>query len=417
MEIVQLRGRIKIMLFFESVHKVLRKGKESVLWLIHYFQYRNPTVLFTSFEGQYNDNPKYISEELHKLDKNIKIIWATSWKGKDPVPEYVTAVPYYSIPFQIALARSQVLVDNVIGYRWRLGGAENGRIKKKLQFKNQLNISTWHGTPIKKIGRHEYGLREGIGFISSCDYMISGCRYTQDCLTKAFYPISVRLTGTPRNDILVNSLSEKQKSEIKKKLGLPIDKRIILFAPTFRKSSEYSGTKQISEIDIPRLIDMITKKITHEDCVFVYRVHHTVLKELGKQDSVENSKGLIFDGNKHDDMAEYLAVTDVLVTDYSGSIFDFALTGRPCFLYTPDKDHYINEERGIYISLDDLPYPYAEKLDDFYKLIEKYDDFVAKRQIDEFNQCIGNAETGHASETIAKAIIKYIETGKKENLL
>ena len=403
--------------FFESVHEVLRRGKERVLWLIHFFQYRNPTVLFTSFEGQYNDNPKYISEELHKLDNNIKIIWATSWKGKDSVPEYVKSIPYCSFAFQVASVRSHVLVDNVIGYRWRFAQVENCGIKKKLQFRNQLNISTWHGTPIKKIGRHEYGLKDGIGFISSCDYMISGCRYTQDRLTEAFYPIPVRLTGTPRNDILVNGLSEKQIIRIKEKLGLPDDKKIILFAPTFRKSSVYSGMKQMSEIDIPRLIGLVTENITHEDCVFVYRVHHTVLKELEKEKIAGNLNGLIFDGNKHDDMAEYLAVTDVLVTDYSGSVFDFALTGRPCFLYTPDKDHYINEERGTYIPLEDLPYPHAVKLEDFYQLIEEYDESIARHRIDEFNQRIGNAETGQASETIAKGIIKYINTGKKENLL
>ncbi len=77
--------------------------------------------------------------------------------------------------------------------------------------------------------------------------------------------------------------------------------------------------------------------------------------------------GKVINGNLHDDMAEYLAVADALITDYSGSVFDFALTGKPGFLYTPDKDHYINDERGVYLELEQLPYDSA--IDD-----EKYAD-------------------------------------------
>lgn len=401
------------MAFFDNFHKVTQKGKDLLLWVMSNFQYSCPTVLFTSFEGQYNDNPKYISEQLHKLDKHIRIIWAKSWKGKDSMPAYVKIVPYYSIAFQIASVRSHVLVDNVVGYRWRFAKFGDVHIKKRMQFKNQLNISTWHGTPIKKIGRHEYNLQDDIGFISSCDYLIAGCRYTQERLSEAFSPIPVRLTGTPRNDILVNGLSKKQKSDLKNRLGLPEEKSIILFAPTFRKSSVYSGSKQMEEFDIPRIIGLVTNYITHKECIFVYRVHHTVLKELKRLDVSEKLAGQVFDGNIHDDMAEYLAVADVLITDYSGSIFDFALTGRPCFLYTPDRENYINDERGTYIPLEFLPYPYADTTNELYDNIKNYKSNGSRERIVEFNKKIGNTETGHAAKDIAEYIVSFMKNGEK----
>ena len=252
-------------------------------------------------------------------------------------------------------------------------------------------------------------------FVTSTDFLISGCTYTKERLSHAFYPIPVIKSGTPRNDLLVNSF-EINTIGLKRKLNLPIDKRIVLFAPTFRNSIEYSGIKQMEGFDIERICQSLHTSLSG-NWVFVFRVHHEVLKKINTSQIAEKYPGLVFDGNLHDDMAEYLAVTDVLITDYSGSIFDYALTGKPGFLYTPDRDRYINEERGTYISMDELPYPHAIELEDFYRLIDQFDEKTAMDRITEFNQRIGNAETGHASETIARAIITFINSGKKENLL
>jgi len=384
--------------------------------LLSHFRFKTPTVVFKSFGGQYNDNPKYISEKLHEIRPDIRIVWISSDKSDNSFPDYVRKIPSCGWDYINYTCRAQVIVDNMTGIRGNTRAKYSSVYERIVKSPHQFNVSTWHGTPIKRIG---LDTKENSGqhyFITSCDRLIAGCKYTEEKLQQAFFPLSVQAIGTPRNDILVANLPNEQKQQIKFKLGLPLDKKIVLFAPTFRDSIEYSGVAQIHNLNIKRVSDSLRAKFGGE-WVFVFRVHHEVLKKINTRHIAEQYPGLVYDGNLHDDMAEYLAVTDALITDYSGSIFDYALTGKPGFLYTPDKDYYINEERGTYISLDELPYPHAVELDDFYRLIENYDEKTAIQRITEFNQRIGNVETGHAAETIARAIIKFIETQKKENLL
>jgi CDP-glycerol glycerophosphotransferase len=138
-----------------------------------------------------------------------------------------------------------------------------------------------------------------------------------------------------------------------------------------------------------------------------------VLKKIDVDAVTATYPGVVLDGNQHDDMAEYLSVTDALITDYSGSVFDFALTGKPGFLYTPDKEHYIKDERGVYISLDELPYPHAVTAEALYELIEQYDPEASQKRIADFNEKVGNSEFGNAAEKVALCISKYLETNNK----
>ena len=373
------------------------------------------TVFFQSFGGQYNDNPKYISEKLHDLRPEFHIVWAISpdkCNTKD-IPEYVLRVDMNSNDYINYISKSQVLVDNMTGMRGSVRRKDSKGIKWLLSSKRQLNISTWHGTPIKRIGLDMKEAFSLSAYITSSDYLIAGCRYTQEHLSKAFAPINVICCGTPRNDILVKGLDDAQKRDLKIKLRLPVDKRIILFAPTFRDTSEYSGIFQMEKFDIGRILKTFQNKFGDE-WVFVFRVHHEVLKKINAETISNKYAGMVISGNTHDDMAEYLAVSDALITDYSGSVFDYTLTGRPGFLFTPDKDHYLNDERGVYIPIEELPYPYAVDLEAFYQLIEDYQEEEALERINKFNIRVGNAEGGNASEFLARKIIKFIETGEKE---
>lgn len=395
-------------------------GKERIERLLFQFfrwvPFRNKTVLFKSFGGQYNDNPKYISEMLHQMSPDTRIVWIISDKCKDVVPEYVTTIPYHGLKYYYYTGRSNVVVDNITGIR---GGIEESYSKFFLwtmKSKHQLNIATWHGTPIKKIGLDTKELKEKKYYLTSADFMISGCKYTQEHLAKAFFPIPVINSGTPRNDLLVKKMSFENLYRLKSKLNLPYDKKIILFAPTFRNNVEYSGVKQMQEFDIKKIVSLFEHKFGGE-WIFVFRVHHEVLKKIDTDTLVRNNPLYLFDGNEHDDMAEYLAVTDVLITDYSGSIFDFALTGKPCFLYTPDKEHYITDERGVYIPLEELPYPHSTEIDELYQLIEQYDEDVSHKRIQAFNLLIGNSEIGNAAEKITNIICDFIKCGRKENIL
>ena len=102
-------------------------------------------------------------------------------------------------------------------------------------------------------------------------------------------------------------------------------------------------------------------------------------------------------------MQELLLISDVLITDYSSSIWDFSLTGKPAFLFTPDLDAYTGE-RDFYTPIDSWPYPYSEDMDGFVKLIEAYDAQASEEKIRAHHQKLGNCESGAAAKACADRI-------------
>lgn len=383
-----------------------------------YFCYRvspiiKNSVYFSSFNGMYSDNPKYISLKLHELAPEIKILWAVSDDCRDVLPEYVTPVRV-GLPIADRLRFScQVAVDNYMGITIPCGPAVFKYIKWMAKRKGQLTISTWHGTPLKKMGLDDVGsmakLSKERQLLS--DFVVAGCRFTADVLTKTVQrtPYPTYLTGTPRNDILCG-IDTVDTESLKNRLKLPHDKKIMLFAPTFRDNVEQSGISQVNMLDVERVLDQCACRFGG-DWVFVLRVHNLVLQAI---DTAKYETAFIIDGNKGDDMAEYLACADVLLTDYSSSMFDFALTGRPCFLFAPDREHYEKRERGFYMSYDALPFPASYTGGELLEKIKTFDKESYKQKIAKFLAAIGDAEDGRASERITRCIIHFIRTGEKK---
>lgn len=375
-------------------------------------------AFFCSFEGMYNDNPKAISEKLHEAAPNFPIYWAISNKCNEKLPNYIHVVKYGSIRCWYLAACSKVVVDNYIGMR--SFAAKAGSIKNKFQIllcrkrKDQLCISTWHGTPLKKIGFHVLPNHIQIKMTNyTCtDYVVAGCEYTKNCFNEAYkYCVPVRMYGTPRNDILFNGNIDK--FHLKKKLGLPHDKKIVLFAPTFRDNVAMSGVFQMQSINFSELFNALKNRFGGE-WIFVVRVHHEVMKQINTDKlSLKYGKNRIADGNIGDDMAEYLICTDILITDYSGSMFDFALIGKPCFLFSPDLEHYKNIERGFYMNYGNLPFPVADNSNELVNNIINYDAEQYKNNVKEFIDHIENIEDGYASQRIVNDILHFIKTGKK----
>ena len=375
-------------------------------------------VYFCSFEGMYNDNPKAISKKFHETAPDIPIYWAVSDKCKELLPDYIHKVRYGTVYCWALAACARVVVDNYVGMRFYIVSVTN--IKDRLQNlfcrkrKQQFCVSTWHGTPLKKIGIDALtGDKKNMVCHSCTDYVVVGCEYTRDRLVDAYRNcVLVRMYGTPRNDILFNCSINS--SYLKKKLSLPINKKIVLFAPTFRSDVAMSGILQMSTIQFDKLFDVLERKFGGE-WAFVARVHHAVMQEINTEElSQKYGRERIIDGNLGDDMAEYLACTNVLITDYSGSMFDFALTKRPCFLFSPDREHYENVERGFYLDYDSLPFPKSCTAEELVKNIASFDKIRYGQEIEKFLEDIGNVEDGHASERVVADILHFMETGKKE---
>ncbi len=386
----------------------------NILYSLYYifFGKIQDVVLFNSFNGQYNDNPKYISEKLFVLAPKTKIFWVRTNKSHEIFPPYVHVVNLYSKEYMKLIYTARVVVDN--GNGTRSGNCLKTALLDNIKFfiinrkkKGQLNISTWHGTPLKRIAMDEPYASQKYNYYCCSNYILSGCRYTTEKLKSAFQnKVRIKEYGTPRNDLLVKN--DKDKNEIRKKLGLPSNKKIILYAPTFRNNVEDSGLTQMKSIDFNRLHCELEQKFGDE-WVFVYRVHNLVLNIIDRY-SFPVSKMEIIDGNLHDDMTEYLYCCDILITDYSGSMFDFAITQKPCFLFTPDIDYYKSVERGFYMNIEDLPFPLCINIDELYNKIRNFNESEYKNRIGVFMKTIGNLESGRASEKVVYDILSHIKS-------
>ena len=95
------------------------------------------------------------------------------------------------------------------------------------------------------------------------------------------------------------------------------------------------------------------------------------------------------------------------------SMFDFALTKKPCFLFVPDLDHYTNDERGMYIDFNTLPFPSGISIEDFFERIRKFNYTAYREKIEKYLESINNIERGEASFLIAKDIVNHIKETKQ----
>lgn len=370
------------------------------------------TVFFQSFHGQYNDNPKYVSEELHRRNPNVKIAWAIKDGRPETFPDYVALVPIDSPAYTKYISRAQVVVDNYVGCRSSFLKSNNvfRRAICKLRAKHrkgQFCLSTWHGNPLKCIALDEpqYKQADFSKAYLCTDVLLANDQPTADAFRTAFLwrkPLS--LLGMPRNDLLF--CDQQSREKIKSKLGLSLDKHYVLYAPTFRKSIEMSGLYQLEQLDIGRLLDTLSKTFGGE-WEFIFRSHNEVMKSISQNRNINNKK--IINGNQYEDMAEYLVCADVLITDYSGSMFDFSITHRPCFLYTPDLKSYAGKERGFYEDIYAFPFPLAIEADTLIKNINEFDTESYKIAVDELLKKRGCVENGKSAKLVVDEIEKHIQ--------
>lgn len=379
--------------------------------------------VFSSFGGYYSDNPKYISIELHNNYPDIQQVWLLKKEFYRNTPEYITKVDIDSLAAAYWKGKAEVIIDNVYGGR-EISITEKDKnfirlIKIRVLLflsnkKKQPVITNFHGSAFKFAGRDIVGSKQK-NFICPNTYLLlsndfSCCVYEH--LT--FGNVPIQLLGYPRNDILFNLSVDRAK--LKEKLGISANKKVILLAPTFRSDSQdglhekniyRSGINQLNSLDLPSLFATLQNKFGGE-WTLVCRFHYHVEKMIDWNMICDRYDGQIIRGNLGDDMAEYLAVSDILLTDASSSMFDFAVTNRPCVLYFPDWKEYGSKERGFYIPIEELPFPLAANFDDLQNVLSNWKDNEYQAKIKNMKEYLGYADDGNA----AKRNVEYI-IGKK----
>lgn len=257
--------------------------------------------------------------------------------------------------------------------------------------KEQIIINTWHGNPVKKVGKYAIHYNPEAYRNATC-FLSHSEKYTNDVIRDSFeYEGHVLNCGVPRNDIFFKSGKDSVISKIKDSLCIRGEK-IALYAPTFR--GDFSA--EDNELDYNGLYDSLVRKFGG-DWIILYRLHPMVI-QARLMDGIDNA----LDVSKYPDMQDLLLISDILITDYSSSMWDYCLQRKPVFLFVPDIDSY-EMDRGLYCSLYDLPYPvcksnkelsekislfnretYINNLNNYLNMVKCYEEGKACEKINEF---------------------------------
>ncbi|MGN1302826.1 MAG: CDP-glycerol glycerophosphotransferase family protein, partial [Clostridia bacterium] len=377
----------KIKTLFMNIAKknlVFRKIIRRALYIIRYVRYKvrgigqkvdDKLILFSTFNGKsYSDSPKAIYLYLLNNDKykEYKFVWAF----KDP-EDYKFLKENKNTNIVKQGTREYEKYMQKAKY-WFLNYRVADHIYPK---KNQVYVQCWHGTPLKKLGydldktdnalntlnelRYKYNIDA-----KKFKYMLSPSKFTTEKFITAFNlkelgkENCIIEEGYPRNDFLYN-YTEIDIENIKKKLNIEnTDKKIILYAPTWRDNQHQAGIGYTykTEVNFEKM-----QKELGQDYIILFRAHYFVSNSF----DFERYKGFIYDVSKVDDINELYIISDMLITDYSSVFFDYANLKRPIIFYMYDFEYYKNDMRGFYIDLKELPGNITKTEDELIEEIKK----------------------------------------------
>lgn len=297
------------------------------------------TALFESHMGKSrSDSPRVIADELARTHPEITQTW--SFENNSPHQGTVGRnVTRGSLKYLYQLARSEYLIDNqtLPGYFRKRSG--------------QTYVQTWHGVPLKRMGFDEPDFAMGSKKkqselsrrVNDWDYLTNPSIYFQNTFVPAYKTKAELLPfGSPRNDALAN-LSTDHVDVLRKQLGLSADVKTVLYAPTFRAASRKGNSPIELEMDLDYWIEALGS-----DVQLLVRAHY--LNRLSIPSSYADR---VIDVSGVDDTSSLLAVADVLITDYSSVMFDYAVLNRPVIIYAYDLAEYVDSERGTYFDLEE----------------------------------------------------------------
>ncbi len=368
-------------------------------------------IIFSAFAGNsYTCSPKAIYKYIvnNPKYKDYKFVWAFK-KIEDKIKyfndERTELVKYNSKKFFEKLSQAKYWVFNFKTPEYF--------IKKK----GQVFIQCWHGTPLKRLGcdiKIEHGNKAtGLKKIHTSykddakkyDYFISPSKFATEKFCSAFALDKLNKEniiiekGYPRNEYLF-TYNEKDVENIKKSLGLPKNKKIILYAPTFRDNQYQNGKGHTYKLGINLL--RLKEKLS-DDYIILMRLHYLVSNVI----DVSQFKNFVYDVSDYEDINELYVIADMLITDYSSVFFDYANLKRPILFYMYDLDEYKNNIRDFYIDLNDLPGPIVENEKDLIKDIRNIDNIFIeyKENYKKLNEKYNYLDCGKVTEKIVKECI------------
>lgn len=354
-------------------------------------------IVFESFLGKnYSDSPKYIYQHMIQQSFDYKYIWIFNEKGKS-IPGNAKQVRRFSLQYYYYLAKAKYWISN-------------SRIPKRLaKHPDNIYLQTWHGTPLKQLvfdmkDVHSANPNYKKDFYIQSrrwDYLISPNQYSSDIFRSAFkFDKKLLNYGYPRNDVLYKNDNGSYIDQLKSKLNLPKDKKVILYAPTWRDDEFFERGKYKFEIKLD--LERLKQKIS-DDYIIILRMHYFIANKL----DINQHKGFVFDYSTYDDIAELYLISDMLITDYSSVFFDYANLKRPILFYTYDLEKYRDTLRGFYIDIEsEVPGPLLfdtnEVIEAINEIEEVQKEYASKYEA--FYNRFCHWDDGHATERVIEEV-------------
>ena len=284
-------------------------------------------ILFVSYGGRYfNDSPKCIYDAMmndHSF-ANSRLVWAFRNPNNKNVPN---KIKIDTLKYYVTALSARCWVTNVA-------------IQRGLNFtgKHTYYFHTTHGT-LPKYSGNDVTNREIFGRKFQYRYDCS-CAQSQEekRLQLSMFdlkPEQVLVCGYPKNDLLATA-STVDRNRILQKMGIDIKKKTILYAPTFRDNSKNSM--------IPFNFEKWQKRLGDE-YILLFRAHPVFAEKMNSL-----NKNFVKDVSFYADNMELMIASDILISDYSGIFFEYAILERPMFCYAYDYDEY-TKKRELYMDL------------------------------------------------------------------
>ncbi len=357
-------------------------------------------AVFASWSGRYSDSPRAIADELQRRGIPVEQHWLIESEVAGPVPGGVNLAAPEGPATEALLESAQLIVSNdVLAHAFAKSPETH-------------YLQTWHGTPLKRIAHdvERPRFKEARNYetwlprdVARWDTLLSPNRFSTDVLRRAFrFEGEVIETGYPRNDVLSSPARDAIRARVRDELGIGEGVRAVLYAPTWRDADPFS-----LHLDLEAL-----RRELGEEWVVLLRVHWQVAA-TARIDAMPN----VIEVSGHQDINQLYLAADVLLTDYSSAMFDFAITGRPVLFFVYDLVEYRDEIRGFYFDFEsEAPGPLLASnaeviaaLCDLDAVVERHAEAFAA-----FRERYCHLEDGCASARVVDAILARVPTIRRE---
>lgn len=383
----------------------IKKGYEKAIKKVRSLFVKENLIMFESFSGrQYSCNPRAIYEYLLKHHPTFEMFWSVDKKcTKQFKDRKIPYVKRFSPKWFFLMGRARYWVTNSRIPLWIFPKP-----------KHTIYVQTWHGTPLKKLASdmdqvhmpYTNSRRYKKNFsleTRNWDYLVSPNQYSTNIFRQAFeFKKPVIESGYPRNDYLYTNNNRETIEQIKKKCGIPLDKKVILYAPTWRDNQFYSIGRY--KFDLGFDLRLLQEKFG-DDYVMVLRMHYLVEEHF----DLTPYEGFAIDLSKYEDIRDLYLISDLLITDYSSVFFDYANLRRPIIFYAYDLDFYRDTLRGFYFDLEkNAPGPVVQTTEGIIEAIKvaERNDFKVSDSFDAFYQRFCYLENGESTRKVVEQVFE-----------